>query len=44
MNSALNGLLLQHYILKELLKTLNVYWNNSIMKINTSGTGLSFFQ
>lgn len=44
MNSALNGPLLLHYILKKLLKILKVYQSNSMMKINTTRMGLGFFQ
>lgn len=42
MGSALNGSLLQHYIIKKLLNTLNAYHSYSVMKINTSEMGIEF--
>ena len=39
--SALNELLLQHYIIKRLLKILKAYRSYSVMKINTTRMNFS---
>ena len=42
MRSVLNGLSLQHYITKRLKKTINVYQDCGLMKIDITGKDLSF--